>query len=449
MNLICRFRQDYKSEHLKVQRRFLITWYEQCGLIPILVILTGLRVGLVKWWRQTVLVCHPPSDRATSQNVCNCTTLRSFVSGEGGGVRLEGPRSSAVGNGFVEVFRVTPWPCGRRNAFLSPVSHIVFFPFILTVVCTQNVNTRNIVNLVSSNIHVSSTAIVLNMSSVKVAVRVRPFNNREISRECKCIIEMEDKTTLSDSMGGRHSGVTNDVAETIIFTEKLVAQRAFQYKGWSNVIIGGAWWFISRLQMKSIVDKMQDLSSEYKSVIGMLVLDLRFWIVQAYCASLLVHSGTVVVFEAQNENYCYKSDCKHSQRCAVVCTYIPIVCCIRYQEMTQKVPDKQEIVDKLGIAKTRRVLTNYSSPMASLVLTDSSQLTFDIQNVVHPIEIRTSISPSLQLNSTSALASYATERAGIEKDNWGPRKRKFSQGPSRGGSQRVPWHVNASLLMRN
>ncbi|XP_021916348.1 kinesin-like protein unc-104 isoform X6 [Zootermopsis nevadensis] len=33
------------------------------------------------------------------------------------------------------------------------------------------------------------------MSSVKVAVRVRPFNNREISRECKCIIEMGGSTT--------------------------------------------------------------------------------------------------------------------------------------------------------------------------------------------------------------------------------------------------------------
>ncbi|XP_044740263.1 kinesin-like protein unc-104 isoform X3 [Chrysoperla carnea] len=33
------------------------------------------------------------------------------------------------------------------------------------------------------------------MSSVKVAVRVRPFNNREISRDCKCIIEMGGNTT--------------------------------------------------------------------------------------------------------------------------------------------------------------------------------------------------------------------------------------------------------------
>ena len=33
------------------------------------------------------------------------------------------------------------------------------------------------------------------MSSVKVAVRVRPFNGRETSRDCDCIIEMEGNTT--------------------------------------------------------------------------------------------------------------------------------------------------------------------------------------------------------------------------------------------------------------
>lgn len=33
------------------------------------------------------------------------------------------------------------------------------------------------------------------MSSVKVAVRVRPFNSREISRESSCIIEMTGATT--------------------------------------------------------------------------------------------------------------------------------------------------------------------------------------------------------------------------------------------------------------
>lgn len=33
------------------------------------------------------------------------------------------------------------------------------------------------------------------MSSVKVAVRVRPFNTREIIRESKCIIEMAGNMT--------------------------------------------------------------------------------------------------------------------------------------------------------------------------------------------------------------------------------------------------------------
>ncbi len=34
------------------------------------------------------------------------------------------------------------------------------------------------------------------MSSVKVAVRVRPFNNRETTRDCGCIIEMSGATTV-------------------------------------------------------------------------------------------------------------------------------------------------------------------------------------------------------------------------------------------------------------
>lgn len=33
------------------------------------------------------------------------------------------------------------------------------------------------------------------MSSVKVAVRVRPFNHREIIRDAQCIIEMSGSTT--------------------------------------------------------------------------------------------------------------------------------------------------------------------------------------------------------------------------------------------------------------
>ena len=31
------------------------------------------------------------------------------------------------------------------------------------------------------------------MASVKVVVRVRPFNERELSMDSKCIIKMEDK----------------------------------------------------------------------------------------------------------------------------------------------------------------------------------------------------------------------------------------------------------------
>lgn len=37
---------------------------------------------------------------------------------------------------------------------------------------------------------------VVKMSSVKVAVRVRPFNNREISHESKCVISMNGQTTI-------------------------------------------------------------------------------------------------------------------------------------------------------------------------------------------------------------------------------------------------------------
>ena len=35
----------------------------------------------------------------------------------------------------------------------------------------------------------------LQMSSVKVAVRVRPFNSREMGRQSECIIQMEGATT--------------------------------------------------------------------------------------------------------------------------------------------------------------------------------------------------------------------------------------------------------------
>lgn len=60
------------------------------------------------------------------------------------------------------------------------------------------------------------------MSSVKVAVRVRPFNNREISRECKCIIKM----------GGNTTTISNPKAEPGIKD----AQKSFNfdYSYWSH-----------------------------------------------------------------------------------------------------------------------------------------------------------------------------------------------------------------------
>lgn len=59
------------------------------------------------------------------------------------------------------------------------------------------------------------------MSSVKVAVRVRPFNNREISRECKCIIRM----------GGNTTTISNPKAENPKDAQKSFN---FDYSYWSH-----------------------------------------------------------------------------------------------------------------------------------------------------------------------------------------------------------------------
>lgn len=60
------------------------------------------------------------------------------------------------------------------------------------------------------------------MSSVKVAVRVRPFNNREITRECKCIIKM----------GGNTTTITNPKAEPN--TKDAQKSFNFDYSYWSH-----------------------------------------------------------------------------------------------------------------------------------------------------------------------------------------------------------------------
>ncbi|CAG9774040.1 unnamed protein product [Ceutorhynchus assimilis] len=60
------------------------------------------------------------------------------------------------------------------------------------------------------------------MSSVKVAVRVRPFNNREISRECKCIIKM----------GGNTTTIQNPKAEPN--NKESIKSFNFDYSYWSH-----------------------------------------------------------------------------------------------------------------------------------------------------------------------------------------------------------------------
>lgn len=60
------------------------------------------------------------------------------------------------------------------------------------------------------------------MSSVKVAVRVRPFNSREIGRESKCIIEMSGATTA----------ITNPKVPP--GTSDSVKRFNFDYSYWSH-----------------------------------------------------------------------------------------------------------------------------------------------------------------------------------------------------------------------
>ncbi len=48
----------------------------------------------------------------------------------------------------------------------------------------------------------------MSSSSVKVAVRVRPFNSREINRGAKCVIQMQDKSTCEFNINTQpHSDV--------------------------------------------------------------------------------------------------------------------------------------------------------------------------------------------------------------------------------------------------
>jgi len=66
------------------------------------------------------------------------------------------------------------------------------------------------------------------MSSVKVAVRVRPFNNREISHDSKNIIEMSGKSTrITDPRPGHDFG--------------RVKSYSFDYSYWSHTDVDWLW----------------------------------------------------------------------------------------------------------------------------------------------------------------------------------------------------------------
>lgn len=53
-------------------------------------------------------------------------------------------------------------------------------------------------------------------ASVKVAVRVRPFNSREIGRNAKCVIQMQGNTTCkNDTHTFCPLGFVGPLAETL------------------------------------------------------------------------------------------------------------------------------------------------------------------------------------------------------------------------------------------
>lgn len=81
------------------------------------------------------------------------------------------------------------------------------------------------------------------MSSVKVAVRVRPFNSREISRESKCIIEMSGATTGNTNLIfiALHRTPTHSLYSSAITNPKVPPGTAdsikrfnFDYSYWSH-----------------------------------------------------------------------------------------------------------------------------------------------------------------------------------------------------------------------
>jgi len=71
------------------------------------------------------------------------------------------------------------------------------------------------------------------MSSVKVAVRVRPFNSRELQRDCTCVIDMRDKVTsmivihvlVSILLFGHNKNLVSILENNIFFWSEEISWR--------------------------------------------------------------------------------------------------------------------------------------------------------------------------------------------------------------------------------
>lgn len=81
------------------------------------------------------------------------------------------------------------------------------------------------------------------MSSVKVAVRVRPFNSRELNKDSDCIIQMEGATTR----------ITNPKCPD---AKDAVKSFNFDYSYWSHDVSTFLYFVIFLLiQVRSILAK--------------------------------------------------------------------------------------------------------------------------------------------------------------------------------------------------
>ncbi|RXN27531.1 kinesin KIF13A [Labeo rohita] len=73
-------------------------------------------------------------------------------------------------------------------------------------------------------------------TKVKVAVRVRPMNRREIELSTKCVIEMEENQTILHPPPSNAKGESRSHSNCLheIFICKLSCQEEFDGRQWSN-----------------------------------------------------------------------------------------------------------------------------------------------------------------------------------------------------------------------